>query len=533
MQAEIHGSIADIEGDRLVIGVALDVTEKQKALKKIREQEEFLRVLTENIADVLLIVDESRNLTYISGSIETVLGYKVEERQGKKAFETIHPEDRPALDDRLTAFAASGRFDRAAYRFRHKDGSWRILELSGSNLLDNPQIRGWLITASDITDRRRLEQEMEQLNRLTSLGRLSAQVAHEFNNVMMGIQTPVDLIRRRTAEDPQMLRFTEMISSSIARGKRITSDILRFGRPAQPALRSVDVHELLRKSAEEIKPLLSEDMKLELDLAATPLHIHADPSQISQVLINLSLNARDAMNGKGTLTIGARPGAEHTARSVIDLPNADEFVHISVCDTGEGISAENLPYIFEPLFTTKRTGTGLGLSVVYQVITGHGGHIFVDTKRGEGTTFHLFIPRAIESQATGVETPGKKEMLEPKIRVLIVEDEAAIATGLRWVLEAEGMIVHVVGTAAEVVPAINEFSPDVMVLDLSLPDGDGRAVYEEIDKPIPVIFSTGSPGEKDLPESGRGHVAVLRKPYATDDLLRMIHQVLSGGGHDA
>jgi len=124
-------------------------------------------------------------------------------------------------------------------------------------------------------------------------------------------------------------------------------------------------------------------------------------------------------------------------------------------------------------------------------------------------------------------------MLEPKIRILIVEDELAIATGLRWILEAEGMTVHVVGTAAEVHPAIDEFSPDVMILDLSLPDGDGRAVYEEIDQPIPVIFSTGSLGENDLRESGHGHVAVLRKPYATDELLRTIHQVLSGGGHDA
>ncbi len=194
IDAEVHGSVADVEGDRLVIGAAVDVTARETADKLIREREEFLRVLTDNIADVVLI-DARGIVTYISGSIENVLGYTVAERQGKKAFDTIHPEDRSALAAHLNACAGSDRLDRAEYRFRHKNGSWRVLQLHGTNLLDHPHIRGWLITAADVTDRRRLEQELEQLNRLTSLGRLSAQVAHEFNNVMMGIQTPVDLIR--------------------------------------------------------------------------------------------------------------------------------------------------------------------------------------------------------------------------------------------------------------------------------------------------------------------------------------------------
>ncbi len=160
-------------------------------------------------------------------------------------------------------------------------------------------------------------------------------------------------------------------------------------------------------------------------------------------------------------------------------------------------------------------------------MTGHGGHIFVDTKRGAGTTFHLFIPASLEEKAADADQTASAPASPTKPRVLIAEDEHAIATGLRWTLEAEGMTVHVVGLAREVIPAIDAFKPDVMLLDLSLPDGDGRDVYEQIAGRLPVIFSTGSLGERDLVASGHGNVVVLMKPYTSDELLRTVHRILS------
>jgi len=532
LDAEIHGSVAETGGGRLVIGMAFDVTARIDAERRLREREEFLRIITANIADIVLIVDAGGILTYISGSVENVLGHSVSERQGQRAFETIHPDDADALQAHIKAFAASERLERAEFRFRHKNGSWRVLELHGRNLLDHPQVRGWLINASDVTDRKRLEQELEQLNRLTSLGRLSAQVAHEFNNVMMGIQTPVDLIRRRSAADPNLTRLTDMVALSIGRGKRITGDILRFGRPAQLALRATDVADFLQKVADEIRPLLPQEVGLELQLPTNTLHMRADNAQLAQVLMNLGLNARDAMHGKpGTLMIGARPGSEHTAHSVGDIPNSHEFVHINITDTGSGISAEDLPFIFEPLFTTKRTGTGLGLSVVYQVIAGHGGHIFVDTVRGVGTTFHMFIRQALHEHVSEAARDGGNEAVKnAQRRILIVDDEVAVATGLQWILEAEGMTVHTVGRGGDVAPALDNFKPDLMLLDVSLPDADGRAIYEKVKSRVPVIFSTGSIGERDLVEGGHGGVAVLTKPYTTEELLRTIYQVMTPGG---
>ena len=493
-----------------------------------RGHEDYFRVLTDNIADLILIVEADGTHKYISASIEKILGYKVEERLGRSALENVHPDDKESTKSLLQVLAGGGHIDRFQLRLRHKNGSWRLLDLQGTNLLDHARIRGIVLSASDITDRRRLEQELEQLNRLTSLGRLAAQVAHEFNNVMMGIQPAVDVLRRLGSGNAQIGRLTDLIAASIGRGKRITSDILRFGRPAQLTLRPVNIDELFIEAAREILPLLPRGIELALEGPHNPLHIRGDRQQLVQVLLNLAINARDAMASRGgKLTIGARPGSQHTAQSIAAIPNAEEFLHINVTDTGEGIPSENVPYIFEPLFTTKSTGTGLGLSVVYQVVTGHGGHIFVETKRDHGTTFHIFIPRALER---GAEPQDKRPPQRPaglsKLRVLLAEDDLNVATGLKWVLEAEGMSVHVVGEAAGVVPAVDEFNPDILVLDLSLPDGDGRVVFERVAGSLPVIVSTGSVGARDFAQSGHGGVPVLMKPYSADDLLRAIYEVL-------
>lgn len=514
-----------ILGMQSVIG-KLD-EERTRFSTMLQQREEYFRAVTDNISGCVLIIDADSRIAHASGSIERVLGHAPDERIGRSALEEAHPDDRDRLASWMRIVVEGGSLEGAEFRFQHKNGSWRTLELEGTNLLHHPQIHGVLVSAHDVTDRRRLKQELEQLNRLSSLGRLSAQVAHEFNNVLMGIQPAVDVLRRKVGHDEHMLNMTELIASSISRGKRITNDILRFGRPAQLALKPIDVAEFLCQATAEIRPLLGAPVKLVLQSPEVPLTVSADRAQLAQVLINMALNANDAMSNSGTLTIGARPGDQHST-STVELPNSHEFVHINITDSGEGIPSEDLPYIFEPLFTTKRTGTGLGLSVVYQVITGHGGRIYVESKRGEGTTFHLFLPLAIAPQRDPESEIRRTSAVRTKPRVLIVEDETAVATGLRWILEAEGIVVHVVGLAADVIPAVDAFRPDVILLDLSLPDGDGRAVYEQIaPRHLPVIFSTGSASERELAETDRLNVPTLHKPYTADDLLRIIYEVLS------
>ncbi len=383
------------------------------------------------------------------------------------------------------------------------------------------QIEELFLTSQE--QQRLLAKELEQLQQLTCLGRLSAQMAHEFNNVLMGIQPVVDVIRRHDHEDPQMVRLLDLVGASISRGKRITTDILRFGRPAQVVVHPVKVQELIRQVAEELRPMLPEGIALVVKAAEAPLYVSADRAQLSQVLINLALNAKDAMHAKGgTLTIGVPVSQRRDS--------GQGFIHFAVTDTGEGIDSENLPHIFEPLFTTKRSGTGLGLSVVSQIVAAHGGHISVDSEAGRGTTFHMFIP-AIADPGSRAEVDDQETTVPPqKLCVLLVDDDEAVACGLQLSLEEEGMDVQVAGDGAHVLPFVSEFGPDVIVLDLNLPDDDGRKVYERIaaQSAVPVIFSSGHLLEREIETLlDNPRTAFLMKPYSTQELLHTIHHLVN------
>ena len=525
LQAEVHGSVADHAEGRIVIGAAVDVTSHMANHRQLRDREEYFRALTDHLSDVIAIIDGDHVVTYLNSCVERILGYERETLIGRAfpdAFH-LHPDDRERLSNALQELVRDGRMQPAEYRLQHESGRWLTLEVGGTNLLDDGPIRGLLIHLHDITDRKRMEQELAQLQRLTSLGRLSAQVAHEFNNVLMGIQPVVDLMRRQAGSDPSLLRFTDAISSSIARGKRITADILRFGRPAQPAHHSVPVQNLVQQAADEIRPLLWDDILLDVVVEEEPMFVRADAAQLLQVLINLALNAKDAMQNGGILTISARPAEEG------EIADARKFIHLTVRDTGSGIAPHDLPYIFEPLFTTKSSGTGLGLSVVLQIVAAHGGHITVDSESDVGTTFHIFVPGADAAPVT-VE-PARLSRPSPSLRVLVVDDDEAVSQGLRWALEAEGMIVRVVGRGADALPAIAELAPDVVVLDLSLPDESGRSVHQRImatSPLLPVIFSTGNPTDMDAESlAGGSRTAFLMKPYAIEELLQTIQRLTS------
>jgi two-component system cell cycle sensor histidine kinase/response regulator CckA len=521
--AEIHGSVAYVDGRRLLIGAAVDITVHSQERRRTLEREEHFRALTENVSDLIVILDRRGIISYITPSVGRMLGYSPDDLIGKDYCAFVHPDDRDRVNHAFGGIAATdgAPFSSPAYRFRAKNGSWKVLESLGTNLLHHPQVRGLVLNTRDITDRKVLEQQVEQLHRLTSLGRLSAQVAHEFNNVLMGIQPFAEVVRRHSADGPQLEAAAEAIVAAVARGKRITTDILRFGRPAHVTLQTVKVSSVIRQAIDEIRPVLPQNITLETVIANSAMYVHGDPAQLAQVLINLMLNARDAMQPSGgTLAISARPSDGY------------EFAHFAVRDTGEGITDEDLPYIFEPLFTTKKSGTGLGLSVVWQIVAAHHGRVFAESVRGAGTTFHVYIPSVAEPAVDDTPpAPARERQAGRKVHVLLVEDDPTVAGGLKLSLQEEGFEVSVAATGAEVLPRIAERKPDVVILDLSLPDEDGRHVYERIMAvaPLPVVFSSGHARETDI---GRmldtPRTSFLMKPYTTEELLRTIDELLDG-----
>jgi len=227
-------------------------------------------------------------------------------------------------------------------------------------------------------------------------------------------------------------------------------------------------------------------------------------------------------------------GHTHAIYRFGSVPTADRFVHIELTDTGEGIAPENLKHIFEPLFTSRKAGNGLGLAIAHQIVVRHGGHIFVESEIGRGTSFHIFVPGAIVDPHVGVITAGLKEDQHPgrALRVLLVEDEPAIATGIGSSREGEGMTVRILDEGLKVVESVDDFKPDIIILDIALPDVDGRKVFDSVRSrwpAMPIVFSTGHVTEGDL-ESYLRHknVGFLLKPYSTADLLSTMAGLVVG-----
>ena len=378
------------------------------------------------------------------------------------------------------------------------------------------------------SERLRLENRLLQAERISSLGRLAASVAHEFNNVLMGIQPFIDLLTRRAGSDPAVKLAAPRIADAVARGKRITQEILRFTRIAEPARVAVNVSEWLHAFGPELEQLAGPEVKVTCESDAS-LFMLADAHQLRQVFANLVVNAHHAMPHGGRLDV----------RAVADTMNDGggtqrDAVHFSIRDTGVGIPQDTLLYIFEPLFTTKKFGgTGLGLAVASQVVQQHEGNIYAESALGEGTTFHIFIPaaNAPAAVATPPETAAPRDKAARRVRrVTMIEDDESVGAGLVAILDFEGIAVDWVRLGAEAITRISANVPDAVILDLGLPDIDGIKVYEEIARrwpDLPILFSTGHGDEKLLTKSPTGKkIGYLQKPYESDALLAALDELI-------
>jgi PAS domain S-box-containing protein len=517
-------------GDAIVRVVARDVTEREKTLRTARRSEEHFRTIIENVSDIIVIVELDGRFRYGSPSVSHVLGYPREALYGTQAIDLIHPDDA----GRAAAFLARQLADPEAIhsiqlRARHQDGTWRSFEIVATNLVKHGQVTAAVANARDITERKYLEAQLAQANRLGGLGRLAATVAHEFNNVLMGIQPFAELMQRPDATPQMISKGSWHIANSIKRGRRIVLDILRFAQPHVPVTTSVDLGEWWRTFAPEVEAVLGNVISLVSNVPETGLFVIVDRSQLSQVLSNLVANARDAMTAGGALTVRAN-GLKPDARfSFAVLMHPERFVQISVGDTGHGMSEEIMERVFEPLFTTRQSGgTGLGLAVAHQVMMQNGGSIFVESEPGRGTTFHLFLPKGAAPQAANEDVSSPAGTLAAR-KVLIVDDEESIAEGIAQLLEQDGIEVYTVGNGFEAAGAIARFHPDVVLLDIGLPDMDGSEVYTRIralHPLLPVIFSTGHGDRRALLDGlNDPHIRFLQKPFEIASLLQMMAEL--------
>lgn len=372
----------------------------------------------------------------------------------------------------------------------------------------------------DITAQKDLEERLQQSERMSNQGQLAASVARELNNILMGIQPVAEMIVRNSTSDARVYESATRIADSVARGKRVTEEILRFTHTPAPARTPVDVAGWLADCYAEMVQLAGPRVAIAID-AESGMRVLADPQQLRQVFTNLVTNARDAMPRGGSIVIRA---ARQTIRKTNGLT---ALIHFTITDSGIGMSPETIRMAFEPLFTTKHTGgTGLGLAIAHKLVAVHEGELWADSVLGAGSTFHLLLPAVTGAPASVAPANKVAASEEPFHRILLVEDDAAVAMGLMTLLQLDQIEADLVTCGADVVARIESFSPEAVVLDVGLPDISGIAVYEQIARrwpSLPVLFSTGHDDERLLNHVlARPNVGYLSKPYESASLLRAL-----------
>ena len=515
--------IVDATGKPIGIrGVSYDISARKSDEDRLRASEEHFRKLADSTPVMIWSTDATGETEFLNRQTRDFLGV-AENLAGHRWNAFVHPGDEERVRGILVNALKKGVGMSFEMRYRRHDGVYRDLYVEGvpRKAIDGSS-EGMIGTCVDLTDRRRLERRVEQERQLGSLGRLAATIAHEINNVLMAIQPLADVIRSAPPQDV-LTRAADSITSSVHRGGRITHQILRYAKTSEPQREAFEVAAWLAKVAPELEAILGPAIALRLDVPSG-ICMLADRDQLMQVLVNLASNARDALTAAGTVTIAA--SVEETWPDLAD--ESGPFVHLVVSDDGPGIDSAVLDRLFEPLFTTKPAGTGLGLAIVHDIVRRHRGHIYAARSAEDGAAFHLIIPAAVRAVIVPEREAGS--LPQNVQRIVLVEDDDMVAQGLVAILEMEGAEVTVVGCGAEALDAVNRVRPDLMVLDIGLPDMPGTEVFEQVRSywpHLPVLFSTGHAGEiEDHVEGINGHTAHLLKPYDSAALIRTIRKLM-------
>jgi len=520
-------------------GAVLNITDRKKA------DELVLRLLhaVEQTRDVIFMTDPTGRFTYANPAFEQTYGYGIEEVHGKTPAILKSGVQDALLYERFWKTISSGQSIQVEFYNKTKDGKLVIMEATVTPVYDSDAgLTGFIAVQRDITsertnekERKSLQEQLFQAQKLESIGTLASGIAHDFNNVLGVILGYAMILRHAVGDDEKALKGIEAINKAVQRGADLVRQILMFARKSDPSFTTIDLSHILT----DVEKMVSETFPktiittLNVDPRITP--IRADKTQMHQALLNLLVNARDAMPDGGSISIIAKRVTVNEVREQIPGVEGTEFIHIGISDTGSGMDEETKQRIFEPFFTTKEVGkgTGLGLAVVYGIIRNHKGYVNVQSAPGEGTTFNLYFPMFVESP----QHPVKLEDTTTAVAggnetIFLVEDERMLMDFLKTSLEAKGYGVLSASDGAEAVSMYRKFHSQIalVISDIGLPKLDGSRVFRELKKINPdvkVLIASGyvDPGLKSglLKGGARGF---LHKPYVLADILKAVRETL-------
>ncbi len=506
--------------------------------KHLIEREELFRLITENAVDMIAVVDTQGRRLYNSPSYEKILGYSHEELESTNSFEQIHPEDREKVQKAAADAMRTGHGASLEYRMRHKEGTWRSLESRASVILKDGRVDRLVIVNRDVTERKRLEEQFRQSQKMEAIGRLSGGVAHDFNNLLGVIIGYGEVLQDGIATESPMRPCVDEILKAGHRAAGLTRQLLAFSRQQVMDPRVLELNIVVRDMEKMLKRLIGEDIRLLTRLDGSLARIKADQGQIEQVVMNLAVNARDAMPRGGELVI-------ETSNYYVDekftrqypYPMAvGDYVLLSVTDNGIGMDAATRARVFEPFFTTKEKGhgTGLGLSMVYGVVKQSGGYIDVHSEPGQGASFRILLPVAEKEISEPGTTKAPSELLHGSETILLVEDETSLRKLTCHLLELCGYTVLEAdsGTQALNLSREHEGAIHLLLTDVVMPAMSGKILADEMLKDRPethVVFMSGYTGQT---VGQHGVLAegsfYLQKPFTKDGLARKVREALDG-----
>jgi len=521
--------------DQIVVAL-----ENVRLVEALQASKEHYRALIENSADGILLLDPAGTITYTSPASFHILGYSDQEFPGRTLFELVHPEDLQEVRNFFRELLQTpGQTTPAQYRLRHKDGTWRWLEGAVRNALAEPAVQAVVVNFRDITERKRLEEQFLQVQKMEAIGRLAGGVAHDFNNLLTVITGYADFLLDRHPSDLDPSRQDiEQIKKTAERAASLTRQLLAFSRRQVLQPEILDLNALVADMDKLLRRLIGEDIEL-VTLPQPDLGlVRADPGQLEQVILNLAVNARDAMPNGGKLTIEtANVYLDETyTRQHVDV-KPGFHVMLAMSDTGQGMDGETRSHIFEPFFTTKEQGkgTGLGLATVHGIVNQSGGHIWVYSEPGQGTTFKIYLPRVEASSKPA--RPGR--LLSPVVHgsetILLVEDEESVRDLAYFILLEKGYRVLPARHGAEAIQIGEQQTGPIHLLltDVVMPGGmSGRELAERLKRLRPGLKVLYMSGYTDNAIVHHGVLepgtAFLQKPFAPDTLARKVRETLDG-----
>ncbi len=517
-------------------GIHWDITENKKAEQSRAESEERFKRLVQNSNDIIDLLDENGIATAISGPSERILGYKPAELIGKNAFDLIHPDDTEHVKKAFIKTVNNpGSINTVEYRHLHKNGKWISLEAVGSNLLHDPIVKAVVVNIRDVSERNRLQEQLQQAMKMEAIGRLAGGVAHDFNNILTVITGNVDLARMALNPADPLVRYLNHAMKASNSAASLTRQLLAFSRKQIIEPKILNLNDIVLNVRQMLLRLIGENIELNISLSPDLGSVRIDPGQFEQVLVNLAVNARDAMPQGGKLII-------ETANVTLDeiycaghsQAQPGTFVMLAVSDTGHGMSEEVKEHLFEPFFTTKTIGhgTGLGLATIFGVVKQSLGTIEVHSEVGRGTIFKIRLPLIEKRAEKLVKEKLSVDILKGSETILFVEDDSSVRQVGVTILNDLGYKTIEARNGDEALMLAERYTDniDLLMTDIIMPGINGRELSEKLTRIHPemkILFTSGYT-ENIIVHHGviDPNLNFIGKPYSLQPLASKIREVL-------